>query len=98
MFLSNMVLDDEVYHCHKIMVDRFRFTKKEPPIIPFEGGCRFNLAAHTSIRGIYDYIEAVNPKYVITDNSRSQYAKQLAKMIEQKFPNIRTEYRPPYSL
>ncbi len=95
IFLPGLLLDDEVYNFHKIMVDRFRFQKNESPITPFDGGCRFNLAAHTSIKGIYDYIEHVNPKYVVTDNSRSQYAKNLARLIEQKFTHIKTEYRPP---
>ena len=88
------ILDEQLRAFHKIIVDRFRFTKPNAPIIPFEGGCRFNLAAHTSIDGIYQYVEDVNPKYVVTDNSRSSYAKQLARLIEQRFPRIKTEYRP----
>ena len=92
------ILDEHLRAFHKIIVDRFRFTKSNAPIILFEGGCRFNLAAHTSIDGIYQYIELVNPKYVLTDHSRSQYAKKLAKLVGQKFPNIKTEYRPPYNL
>jgi len=91
------VLDSELRGFHKIIIDRHRFAKGEPTMIPFDGGCRFNLAAHASIDGIYQYVESVNPKYVITDNSRSGYAKQLAKLIEQKFPQIKTEYRPPYA-
>ena len=97
VFYASLILDDNLRDFHKIMVDRFRFTKDGQPISPFEGGCRFNLAAHASINGIYQYIEAVNPRHVVTDNSRSQYAKQLAKMIEQKFPKIHTECRPSYT-
>ena len=95
VFVTGLVLDEELSNLRKIMVDRFRFEKGESPMIEIEGGCRFNLAAHASINGIYSYIEDVNPKHVITDNSRSRYARQLAKMIEQKFPNIKTECRPP---
>lgn len=99
IFSTNLdILDEHLRTFHKIIIDRFRFTKSNAPIIPFEGGCRFNLAAHTSIDGIYQYIESVNPKYVVTDYSRSQYAKQLAKLVEQKFPNIKTEYRPHYEI
>lgn len=96
VFVTGLVLDEELSNWHKVMVDRFRWFKKdEPPIIEIEGGRRFNLAAHASIDGIFEYIREVKPKHVVTDNSRSGYAKQLAKMIEQAFPNIRTEFRPP---
>ena len=98
VFSTSSILDEQLRSLHRIIIDQFRFTKSDAPIIPFEGGCRFNLAAHTSINGIYKYIEAVNPKYVVTDYSRSKYAKKLAKLIEQKFPSIKTEYRPPYSV
>lgn len=98
VFSTASILDEQLRSLHKIIIDQFRFTKSDAPIIPFEGGCRFNLAAHTSINGIYKYIEAVNPKYIVTDYSRSRYAKRLAKLIEQKFPDIKTEYRPPYDV
>jgi len=91
------ILDSELDEMHKIIVDTYRFSKEnDTPIIPFDGGCRFNLAAHTSINGIYEYVESVKPKYVVTDNSRSRYAKQLAKLLEQRIPRIKTEYRPSY--
>lgn len=89
------ILDDELSDKHKIIVDRYMFKKDDAPIRPFNGGCRFNLAAHASIHGIYQYVEDVNPKYVITDNSRGSHAKLLAKLIEQRFPKIKTECRPP---
>ncbi len=98
LFLSKKIIDDDISNFHKILIDRYRFSKEQSPIIPFDGGCRFNLAAHTSIKGIYEYIEQINPKYVVTDYSRTEYAKKLAKLIEQKFPKIKTEYRPPYTL
>ena len=94
VFVTGLVIDSSLIHMRKIMVDRFRFDKNEPAIIEIPGGCRFNLASHASINGIYSYIKDVDPKYVITDNSRSGYAVQLAKMIEQNFPNIRSEFRP----
>ena len=90
------ILDEQLRNFYRIMVDRFKFTGESIPVIPFEGGCRFNLAAHASIQGIYQYVEAVNPKHVVTDYSRSGYAKQLAKLIGQKFPNIKAEHRPPH--
>ena len=90
--------DDEIRNMHNILVDRFTFSKDELPIRPYDGGCRFNLAAHASINEIYKYIESVNPKHVVTDNSRSSYGRQLAKLIEQKFPHIKTEYRPTYAV
>ena len=93
--LDTDMLGSELSGLYKIIVDKYRFSKDQNlPMTLFDGGCRFNLAAHTSINGIYDYVESVKPKYVITDNSRSGYAKQLAKLIEQKFPHIKTESRP----
>lgn len=94
IFLTNAILSNELRKFHLIAVDAYRFEKPDPPIIPFDGGCRFNLAAHASIDDIYHYIEAINPKYVVTDASRSTYARQLAKLIEQKFPGIKAESRP----
>ena len=96
VFSTASILDDGLSSFHKIIIDQYRFSKEQSPIIPFEGGCRYNLAAHASIEGIYSYIEAVNPKYVITDYSRSKYARQLAKLIEQKFPAIKATYRPSW--
>ena len=100
IFTNDEILDVYLRRFHKIIVDRWKFTKERAPIIPLADGtgCRFNLAAHASIDGIYKYIESVNPKHVVTDYSRSKYARQLAKLIEQKFPNIKTEYRPPYDI
>ena len=98
VFLTSLdtgLLDDVLDGFYKVIVDRYRFGKGAP-IHEFEGGCRFNLAAHASINGIYRYVEDVGPKYVVTDGSRSNYARQLAKLIEQRFPNIRTECRPPH--
>lgn len=97
MFSTSSILDEELRSFYTIIIDKFRFSKEQTAIIPFEGGCRYNLAAHASINDIYSYVEGVNPKYVVTDNSRSSHAKKLAKLIEQKFPSIRTEYRPPWS-
>ncbi len=94
IFLTNGIINDELDKFYRIVVDAYRFEKGSSPIIPFDGGCRFNLAAHASIDDIYQYIEAINPKFVVTDGSRSSYARQLAKLIEQKFPRIKAESRP----
>ena len=94
IFLTHAILNDELRKFHRVVVDSYRFEKSMPPIIPFDGGCRFNLAAHASINDIYQYINEINPRYVVTDGSRSTYAKQLAKLIEQKFPRVKTESRP----
>lgn len=94
IFLTHSILTDELRKFHRIVVDAYRFEKGQSPILPFNGGCRFNLAAHASIDNIYQYIEEINPKYVVTDGSRSTHAKQLAKLIEQKFPSIKAECRP----
>lgn len=94
IFLTNAIFSSEMDKFYRIVVDGYRFEKGLPPIIPFDGGCRFNLAAHASINDIYQYIEAVDPKCVVTDGSRSTYARQLAKLIEQKFPRIKAESRP----
>lgn len=94
IFLTHTILDNELRKLHRIAVNAYRFEKGGSPIIPFDGGCRFNLAAHASIDNIYRYIEEVNPKHVVTDASRSTYARQLAKLIEQKFPRIKAESRP----
>ncbi len=102
IFTTSSILDDDLRRFYKIIIDQYRFGKNEPPIIPFPGnsdiGCRYNLAAHASIENIYSYVDAVNPKYVVTDSSRSVYAEKLAKLIEQKFPNIQTTHRPPNTL
>lgn len=94
IFLTHAILSSELREFYRIAVDAYRFEKGAPTIIPFDGGCRFNLAAHASIDDIYQYIDSVDPKYVVTDGSRSTYAKQLAKLIEQKFPKIKAESRP----
>ena len=80
---------------YKIIVDRYRYTKENATILPFDGGCKYNLASHASIEDIYKYVADVNPKMVITDYSRSGYAKILSKLISQKFPKIKTHFRPP---
>ena len=94
IFLTHAILNNELRKFHRIAVDAYRFEKNTSPIIPFDGGCRFNLAAHASIDHIYKYIEEIDPKYVVTDGSRSTYARQLAKLVEQKFPKIKAEPRP----
>ena len=99
LFTTLAVLDDDLQrNYYNVIVDRYKFSKESSPIIPFSDGtgCRYNLAAHSSIEGIYSYIQAVNPRYVVTDYSRSTYALQLAKLIEQRFPKIRATYRPPH--
>ena len=101
LFTTLAVLDDDLQrNYYNVIVDRYKFSKESSPIIPFSDGtgCRYNLAAHSSIEGIYSYIQAVNPRYVVTDYSRSTYALQLAKLIEQRFPKIRATYRPPYRI
>lgn len=94
IFSTHTILDDEFRNFYRIEVDAYRFEKGVSSIIPFEGGCRFNLAAHASIDHIYQYIEEIDPKHIVTDGSRSTYARQLAKLIEQKFPRIKAESRP----
>jgi len=92
--ITTSILPDNLRSFYKIIIDKYRFTKENASIIPFNGGCRYNLAAHASINDIYRYVEAINPKYVITDGSRSGFAKQLAKLVEQKFPKVRSVVRP----
>lgn len=94
VFAARSILGSELPGFHRIAVDAYRFQKGASPIVPFEGGCRFNLAAHASIGDIYQYVEAVGPKHVVTDGSRSPHARQLAKLIEQRFPGIKAEARP----
>ena len=96
IFMTKSILDEELQSFYKIIIDKFRFSKGQPTIMPFEVGCRYNLSSHASIQDIYSYIESVNPRYVVTDNSRSNYAPKLAKMIEQKFSNIKAIHRPPH--
>lgn len=99
IFKAPLRIPDERFNrFYKILIDRYEFTRETGPIIPFSDsesdGCRYNLAAHASIENIYEYVKAVNPKYVITDHSRSNYAPQLAKMIRQRFTNITTKSLP----
>ena len=101
LFTTRTVPDDDLKkNYYNVVVDKYKFGKENAPIIPFKNGagCRYNLAAHSSIEDIYSYIQAVNPRYVVTDYSRSTYALQLAKLIEQRFPKIRATYRPPYRI
>lgn len=92
------ILDEELQNVHHIMVDTYKFDKDEPPIHKVSNMWRFNLGAHASITEIYQYVEAVKPKYVITDNSRGKCGRILSKLIMQRFPNIRAEYRPSYDV
>lgn len=94
LFFTGKIVDDELRQFYSIIIDKYRFKNNEPAIIPFDGGCRYNLAAHASIEGIYSYIDAVDPKYVVTDYSRSKQAPLLAKLINQKFPHIKAHSRP----
>jgi len=86
--------DSELQNHYRIIVDRYRYTKEDATILPFDGGCKYNLASHASIDDIYKYVDDVKPKTVITDSSRSGYAKILSKLISQKFPHITTYCRP----
>ena len=95
IFVINPPTDSELQNHYKIFVDRYRYTKENATILPFDGGCRYNLSSHASIDDIYKYVDDVKPKMVITDYSRSGYAKILSKLISQKFPKIKTHFRPP---
>ncbi len=96
VFSTSLILPDDLNSFYKIISDKFRFTKEQSPILPSPDGksCRYNLASHASIQDIYRYVESVDPKFIVTDRSRSEYAKKLAKLLEQKFPNIKAAYRP----
>ena len=87
IFLTHEPIPSELINYYKIIVGKYRFTKDEPAIRPFSSGkgCRYNLESHATIENIYSYVKEVNPKVVITDNSRSDYAPRLAKLIEQHF-------------
>lgn len=93
IFLSSDIIDDSLQTFYKIIVDKYRFVKEQTPIIPFIGGCRYNLASHASIDNILSYVDEVKPKLVVTDYSRSGYAPMLAKLIYQKH-GIETYPRP----
>lgn len=92
-------IDEDIKNYYKIIVDRYKFEKNKPAIQPFEGrsegmGCRYNLASHSSIEEILNYVDAVSPKEVITDASRSSFAPLLAKLISYKFPKIQVHVQP----
>lgn len=70
---------------HTFRIDHYRFNEKTGPIIVGDRLIRFNLSAHASIKDIIAYVEDVNPKEIILDNSRSLYAPSLAKIIKMKF-------------
>jgi len=94
IFLTNEIIDESLQNYYNIIVDKYKFTVDNPAIIPFNGGCRYNLASHASIQNILDYVGDVNPKEVITDHSRSGYAPMLAKLIKQKYPKINAHPSP----
>jgi putative mRNA 3-end processing factor len=92
-------IDEDIQNYYKIIVDRFKFEKNKPAIQPFPGnyegmGCRYNLASHSSIAEILDYVDAVSPKEIITDASRSNFAPILSKLISLKFPKIKVHAEP----
>lgn len=99
MFSTSLILPDDLNSFYKIISDKFRFTREQAPIIPSSDGktCRYNLASHASIEDIYKYVEQVDPKFIVTDLSRSEYAKTLAKLLGQRFPNIKAAYRPSHT-
>lgn len=95
IFLTNdVIVDSSLANYYKIYVDRFKFTENKSAIIPFNGGCRYNLSSHASIENILNYVHDVNPKVVVTDYSRSGYAPGLAKLIQLKYPEIKAYPRP----
>ena len=92
-------IDEDIQNYYKIIVDRYKFEKNKPAIQPFDGnyegmGCRYNLASHSSVAEILDYVDAVSPKEIITDASRSNFAPLLAKLISLKFPKIKVHSEP----
>jgi len=93
VFTANRRTDDDLPNFYKIIVDQYEFPHDRASIIPFSDGCRYNLASHASMEEICEYVEQVNPKYVVTDASRGKYASYLAKTLEKKF-NIKAEARP----
>jgi len=96
VFLTNEKIDESLKNYYTIIVGRYRFQIDTPAIIPFSNGkgMHYNLASHASIHDIMKYVEKINPKEVITDNSRSGYASGLAKLIHLKYPDIRAYSRP----
>ncbi len=96
LFLTNEIIDESLQNYYNIIVDKYRFSNNNPAIIPFDGGCRYNLASHASIQNILDYVGDVEPKEVITDHSRSGYAPMLAKQIQLKYPKINAHPSPQY--
>jgi len=94
IFLTNEIVDYSLQNYYQIIVDRYRFVKEKAAIIPFGGGCRYNLASHASVDDILTYVGKVNPKIVVTDYSRSGHAPMLAKLIHQKYPEINAYPRP----
>ena len=92
--LPNEIIDESLQNYYTIIVDKYRFSNENAAIIPFDGGCRYNLASHASIQNILDYVGEVSPKEVITDNSRSGYAPMLAKQIKLKYPKINAHSSP----
>ena len=86
IFLTNEIIDESLQNYYTIIVDKYRFVNDNPAIIPFDGGCRYNLASHASIQNILDYVGDIEPKEVITDNSRSSLCVYAGKTNSTKIP------------
>ena len=90
VFLVDRIIPEELENYYRIITGRYQFRQEDPPIIHHKTNTsHYNLASHASLEGVLKYVEDVNPKVVITDASRSEQAKSLAKIIELKFDKVR---------
>ena len=91
IFLVDRIIDEDLSNHYKIITGRYQFRQDKPPIIYHEdtNSAHYNLASHASIDNVLKYVEDVKAKVVITDGSRSEQAKHLARQIELKFDHIR---------
>ena len=66
----------------KIFLSAFMVPPQEPVMVHANGLTRIALTDHADFRGTIELIEAIRPKYVIADGSRSGNAEALADFVK----------------
>jgi len=86
IFRTVLHQDNELENMHTVIVDKYSAFHKEHAFFePNEKLLRINLLSHSSYDGILEYVKKNEPKFVITDSSRSSYSTELAKAITKDF-------------
>lgn len=86
IFRTELHLDSELENTYTVIADKYAgFHKEHAFYEATKNLLRINLLSHSSYDGILEYVKKNEPKFVITDSSRSGYSNELAKAITKKF-------------